>query len=305
MQTKPHLSKMADIDEKIVPITVPVVPAQGDPVFTRLTSFSLRARSYKEEREQALSEVKALIELGYEAPNSTPLSKERSLWKADELGLTTLKVLASEFSDGDGPQRLVQFLSSGDPDNFAGFRYFYHGANRETMMRELAVFSHPFPTINEKMMFVMLEGLRTSYPMFAREDLTELRGAEAEAFMLVLSFTVAAYERQSSKQWKQVEASTWNDEDVMHEAIRRTPRFNKGFIDLLIERPDRHADIMRFIWLDNTDLLEINKSKVEAYIDSSVTVSQATTPTLSSILTDTGILLGSYVRLGRSKIGIK
>lgn len=305
MQTKPYTSKMADINENITTITVPVIPAQSDPVFTRFSAMSPRARSYKAERGHALAAVRSLINAGYESPNFSAITKERALWKAGEFGLITLKVLTAEFSEGDGPQRLVEFLYNGDPDNFAGLRYSYnHFPNREITIRELAVFGRQFPNINEKMMFLLLEGLRTSYPMFAREDLTELRGEEARSFMSVLFFTVDVYEKMSSGKWKDVERSTWNSEHVIKEAQCRTPRFNERFIDLLIERPERHGDIMRYLWLNNTEFLTVGRTKVEEYLDSPAGASSTTIPTLSSIATDARLLLGSFVRLGRSKIGI-
>lgn len=304
MEKKPYYAKMADADENIVSITVPVTAAAADPVFTHFTSLTPRARFYKQERDTALAEVKELINIGFQSAHSSPLTKERSYWKADEFGLTTLKVLTAEYSDGDGPQRLVEFLYHGDPDNFRQFRSWYPIRNREITMRELAVFSRQLLHIDEKMVFLMLESLRVSHPTFALEDLTELRGHEAQAFMTALSFTAAVYESQSCKEWKHQEGKDWEYIDLMEEAQRRCPRFNSEFIDLLIERPERHSDIMRYLWLNNVELLTVDRIKVETYLDSPAGASSTMIPTLSSIATDARLLLGSYVRAGRSKIGI-
>jgi hypothetical protein len=263
-----------------------------------------RARAYKAEREQALSEVTALIELGFQKPHTNNIGLKSTVEMIKGYSLTTYQVLLTEFTGPDAPKEIIQFISQ----NFGNVTYGWgQTPPSDVFFRESVVFGRQFPHVRAQMLRLLLDDLRTSYPAFAYEDLTELRREDAEAFMSALSFTVAVFSAQSKlhPDWKQLEDKNWRDYSNFKEAQLYSPRFTPDFIALLIERPERHDEIFKYLWLAAPELLEIDTNKVISYLDAPALRGDDPLRTVKSAITDTRLLLGSYARFGYEKLGLK
>jgi hypothetical protein len=304
VETIPYTANTVDADENLVEITVPVIPARQHPPVKGVSSLTPRARAYKAEREQALSEVTALIELGFQKPHTNNIGLQRTVAMIKDYSLTTYQAVLTEFTGSDAPKELIEFISRNFVTTTYGNGY---APPTDISFREAAVFGRQFPHVRAQMLRLLLDDLRTSYPAFAYEDLTELRGKDAEAFMSALSFTVAVFDFQSKfhSDWKQFENKDWTYYNNLKEAHIYSPRFTPEFITLLIERPDRHNDIFKYLWLTVPELLKIDTDKVISYLDAPELRRDNPLRTVKSAITDTRLLLGSYARFGYEKLGLK
>lgn len=304
MNTIPYATKTADVEGNLVEVTVPVIPARQHPAIKGITSLTPRARAYKSERAQALSDVVALIHLGFQKPHTNKMGLERTVEMIANYSLTTFQAVLTEFTGHDAPRELIEFISK----NFHTLTYgFGQLPPTDIHFREAVVFGRQFPHIGAKVMEMLMDDLRTSYPAFAYEDLTELRGQDAEGFMSALSFAADIFELQSRNDpyWKELKKKDLNYFNNRKDAQSYIPRFTAEFIALLIERPERHHDILRYLWLDAPELLEIDTDKVISYLDAPASRPDDPLRTVRSMLTDARLLLGSYARLGYGKLGSK